>query len=87
MTKEWKDSLPSICGICLQVCPALWSHQDGGGEMAKKWCRHCHSCQFKEKKEKNLFLLKTKAKFQGVLAEMMSKQEIKYSKVQFKHNK
>ena len=45
------------------------------------------SQKFKEKKEKNKFLLGITAKFKSVCSEMASKWEIKYTKVQFKHNK
>ena len=41
--------------------------------------------KFKEKKEKNMFLLGISAKFKSVCSEMRSKLEIKYTKVQFKH--
>ena len=41
------------------------------------------SQKFKEKQEKNMYILETKTKFQSVLSEMMSKTEIEYTKVQF----
>ena len=53
-----------------------WKNKGGSEDDSKI------SQKIKEKNEKNSFILGTSAKFQSVLANMMSKCEIKYTKVQ-----